>query len=427
MPQLLHLEGRDPHELLVRARGEYGPEVSVVRAERVRTGGLLGFFARETFELTLQVPEGAVPAAASPTGPPAGAAVPDALRAALDAEIADAAAARAEMIASASSQAAATDFSRELAEAAAEHVPPHREFVPASFPAAEPAAVVVGRADAVAPAPPVSPEETVEHGTEASLAAEAAVVAEPRPVEADTPRAGVVLHPWGVTRDLVQVVTEGPTVTELLALGVPARLMGPQHGLESRVPLIEMVARLGATSPARPEPGDVIVVAGPPARALQVAGQVATWMDMPVTSVILAGEFEPIRGHGRRVRTEAAARAVRRRAEESAREGLPIIVALGVVPGRRGAREAAPLIAAIEADSTWAVVDASSRGAAFDGGLAALQSVAAIDAVAAVGLARAQAPAALLDASVPIAWMDGLPASPVVWAALLAERVASPV
>ena len=48
-----------------------------------------------------------------------------------------------------------------------------------------------------------------------------------------------------------------------------------------------------------------------------------------------------------------------------------------------------------------------------------------IDALAAVNIADAQAPCAMLDASLPVAWMDGLPAAGVVWAALLGERIAA--
>ena len=48
-----------------------------------------------------------------------------------------------------------------------------------------------------------------------------------------------------------------------------------------------------------------------------------------------------------------------------------------------------------------------------------------IDGLAAVNVSDAQAPCAMLDASLPVAWMDGLPAAGVVWAALLAERIAA--
>ncbi len=147
-------------------------------------------------------------------------------------------------------------------------------------------------------------------------------------------------------------------------------------------------------------------------------------MGLDEESLILAGECEAIRGHGRRVRTEAAARATRARANEAAAEGVPVIVALGIAPGRRGATAAIPLLSAFEADKAWFAVDAGeAHGVA--SAMEPLAVGARLDAIAAVGVGRSQAPAALLDAELPVAWMDGLPASPTVWGALLAERVAA--
>ncbi|RMI03554.1 hypothetical protein EBM89_19210, partial [Cellulomonas triticagri] len=49
---------------MVHVRAEFGPTARIVRAERVRTGGVAGFFARERYELTIDVPDGPAPAAA---------------------------------------------------------------------------------------------------------------------------------------------------------------------------------------------------------------------------------------------------------------------------------------------------------------------------------------------------------------------------
>ena len=57
MSQRLLLEGSDLAELMAHVQAEFGPGARVVRAERVRTGGVAGFFARERFELTVDVPE----------------------------------------------------------------------------------------------------------------------------------------------------------------------------------------------------------------------------------------------------------------------------------------------------------------------------------------------------------------------------------
>jgi hypothetical protein len=53
----LLLEGDDLEALLERARSEGGPDARIVRAEKVRQGGVLGFFAKERFEVALEVPD----------------------------------------------------------------------------------------------------------------------------------------------------------------------------------------------------------------------------------------------------------------------------------------------------------------------------------------------------------------------------------
>ena len=57
MPTRLLLDGDDLPELMIRIREEMGPAARVVKAERIRTGGFAGFFAREHYELTVEVPD----------------------------------------------------------------------------------------------------------------------------------------------------------------------------------------------------------------------------------------------------------------------------------------------------------------------------------------------------------------------------------
>ena len=72
MPTQLQLEGAELEPLLDRVRSELGPGARIVQAEKVRTGGVAGFFARQRFELTVELPDdadqGTAPApAAAPT------------------------------------------------------------------------------------------------------------------------------------------------------------------------------------------------------------------------------------------------------------------------------------------------------------------------------------------------------------------------
>jgi hypothetical protein len=55
----LRLEGPDLPSLLDQVRAEYGPGARVVHAERIRRGGVGGFFARERYHLEVEVHEAA--------------------------------------------------------------------------------------------------------------------------------------------------------------------------------------------------------------------------------------------------------------------------------------------------------------------------------------------------------------------------------
>ena len=56
MPRLL-LEGKSITALLAQVRAEHGDDVTIVAAEKVRSGGIGGFFARESYALTVEVEE----------------------------------------------------------------------------------------------------------------------------------------------------------------------------------------------------------------------------------------------------------------------------------------------------------------------------------------------------------------------------------
>ena len=59
MPSTRRFEGRDLDAVLARVHAEVGDTGTIVRAERVRRGGLAGFFSRETFEVEVEMDDGA--------------------------------------------------------------------------------------------------------------------------------------------------------------------------------------------------------------------------------------------------------------------------------------------------------------------------------------------------------------------------------
>lgn len=58
MPTQLQLEGPDLESLLARVKSELDPTARIVRAEKVRSGGIAGFFARQRFEISVEIEDG---------------------------------------------------------------------------------------------------------------------------------------------------------------------------------------------------------------------------------------------------------------------------------------------------------------------------------------------------------------------------------
>ncbi|NAZ77949.1 hypothetical protein GTQ99_21425, partial [Kineococcus sp. T13] len=100
MSMHLLLEGPDLQELLAQVREEHGGAARVVRAERIRSGGVAGFFTKERYEVTVEVEgaaaDGSVDGAGEQPAARSGAAEDGEEREALDFEALLAAADRAE-------------------------------------------------------------------------------------------------------------------------------------------------------------------------------------------------------------------------------------------------------------------------------------------------------------------------------------------
>ena len=422
MPTRLLLEGADLAELMVHVRAEFGPTARIVRAERVRTGGLAGFFARERYELTIDVPD----APAAPTtgllrrrgvsvaAAGAGAGGIDALLAAADA--ADAgldgfgppgsdvlAPARTGAVPEApprvsTGEEAFASVLEQMRAMTGAVAPDHHLEVPPAADAAVPAPRAAGRADAAG--------RTFEPAAPPVLPAPAPAPA----VERVLPAAGAASG--GVPRDA------------LAELGVPAALLAAVG--DGPVELARLLAAVPAAPPVPRDPGTVLVVAGPPEDAARVAELLA--LRGGSGPVVLAGDAEAgpgAAGAGAGVaarRLTTAAAAARWRAELSGGDGVTV-VALGVRPGRAREDAAAELLAALAPDQAWGVVDARSKTRDCARWIAGVGARRPLDALAVGGLFDTSEPGTVLGLGVPVAWIDGVPASRVAWAAALGEHL----
>ncbi|NMR20552.1 hypothetical protein [Cellulomonas fimi] len=507
MPTRLLLDGEDLASLVRRVCAEMGPDAVIVKAERVRTGGIGGFFAKEHFELTVEVPEPRPriprrrPVVAPAPGPAAAPAV--GLSALIDAadaaEVHDAAPRVSTDAATFASVLASIDDMADVpggahagveGRLAATPVVEHQGArriedlgVVGAAGAAGPVGAAVSAVDATAVAgvdagatpggeaagaPALPPARFAPRGAVVTPVAFDPIRAG-IPTQAGAPESGAT-EPAGAADEVgaaeeagaadevggtdgsgasaaAGAVGPGPGSTSaatpdgaprppdgaprppggdrraLLALGVPSALLG-DGPLDEPLPLSSLLASMTRPPTLLRTSGAIVAVVGEKAEALAVATQMAGRLRLDPHDVVLAGEMQPVAGHGRRLLSPSAAARYRARVTDGEQVS---IVALGVGPGAEDRRAAAELLAELGADQTWAVLDARRKAADLRAWMAAVGGAVAggggFDAVAAASVHETQEPGTVLGLGTPVGWIDGLPATPVVWAALLSERL----
>lgn len=372
MAERLLLEGSDLAGLIVRVREELGPGARIVRAEKVRSGGFGGFFARERYELTIDVPDVA-PAPRRRFVRPTAASLDDLLEAADRAE---------------------------------------RTGAPL-------AVVPAGAAPAVAPLPATDAPDSAATSTQVSTASArfAAVLDQVRALAEVPPPADVEVPaapPTGPTSALLPLPdahrspeADEPLRAALTAAGVPAALLA-----QTPLTLAGVLAQLPTAPPPPRSSGQVLVLVGPALDAEETADLLAHRWGLPPNAVVRCGPG-----------AMSSAAATSRWRATAPREDHPWIVVVGVRDERLDREQAASLVAAARPDQVWAVVDARTKPEDTAHALGQLGRQRAADALAVRGLFDTRAPGTVLGLGLPIALADGVPASPVVWAALLGQDV----
>ena len=413
MSRRLLLEGSDLESLMIRVRAELGPRARVVKAERVRSGGVGGFFAKERFELTVDVPDDApVGMRARPahraSAIPMAAAAP--VAAGTDSE---------------SVTAVGLDALLAAADAADRHGSDAR---------------VLDETGA-----PVESELSTEQDTFATVldsvrqlayettAADAAARSATR-AGGHTGGAGAGLGSGPVLRgevlaktvtpaEFVHVRRNGATLAELESVGVPRRILARLPPTQGRYTLSEVLAYVPrAPEPVR-DPAAVVVVAGQGEAVVSAAVVLARRLGVADSQIALAGRLAPHTGYGPWVLTSVSARRLRAATVEVE---SPLVVALGVGTDASDWAIASALGAAFDPDQVWAVVEADRNVLDVRRWMAATSEIRRYDAIIASNVASTSAPAAILDFDTPVGIIDTLPATAPVWAALLSEHLSDP-
>lgn len=395
MPETLYVEGPGRDEVIARIRNDFGYTATITDVKRIRRGGVLGFFAREFTSVAfhLNEPAAAELEPAEPVLDPEPDSPPPTLEELLErADEADgdgrpSAAAAVRPSPAAPAEPARTMSSDDVfAELLAQIVAAEEESVAESVTEAAPTEAPeapVDAADLIVRARPTHPEPR-------------------RPAESS---ARVRLE----------------MISELRSVGVPVAI-GPDEGETNLYRAIEQIVEGLPPAPAAPSrAGDVVVLAGtadqldaavPIIAKLARASSTAVWR----AGAQLSGE-RTLNGPA-----EAAQRAL------EMRTALTASVVVVELERARSAAEpfdwSAQVIAAVAPTALWVAVDAGRKT---EDVRAELAHLGPIDALIVSGVADTSSPATVWDLDLPIAIVDGRPATRGTWSGLLFDALESGV
>jgi len=396
---LQRCEGKNLESVLEEVRSRFGDTVTIVEANRLRKGGVGGFFAKERFEVVVDVVDG------DDHGGPA-----------------DGQGSATQLPADFGLQ-ATEDFCERLlsmADGVNDHEPAP---APAPVSTEQPSfsAVLNSITRHMETEPAVSPAEP---GSRLFLRPPAAGI------RAAVPAPATILSSAGPTvREPVAEPKPGVDSRALARIGLPEDLRraaltspAPADGTDPSLWLIKLLADLPQPEPMPRGRGAVIVVAGARDAALDLARSIADDLGLDDESLLIAspgytGRARPIPGHRRLHDAEAASEARR----SWRRRPRPTVVAVEAPTGKPG-QWARQVIDALEPTMVWAAVDATRKPEdLFEWS----EQLGGFDALAVSGTENTVSPAAVLQCGIPVGRLEGRAATPVLWASMLAPRLAA--
>ncbi|MEX2290972.1 MAG: hypothetical protein WD794_11695 [Mycobacteriales bacterium] len=479
----MQLEGPDLEALLARVKNELGAGARIVRAEKVRTGGIAGFFAKQRFEVSVEVGDAPATVADKPADRPLSLLeladqVSDSEHSGLSlqsrteptpAPTVTPAAAPAEPAGSPTASGAGRSFASVLASLEAmtgtgpSAIPLLSAPQPAAAPVAAPVAVapvtLEGTVEAAqGPAPADRPAAdlgildranahvSTEGSTFAALLANLDAAAGTPPAA----RAGTAVPQFLEPRPVAPVIIPAARTSEDALLTAPVAL--PVNLPFGRAPgastLGGQLARLGLPAYLQPfgtddalypallkslgglpevpalvnRAGAVLAVVGPLPQSLETARAMARELGLPVASAVVLAT-------SRRTLTDLPERQVLRDVDSAEtcrttwrRRRNLTIVAIDAPMTSAGAVQARAYLSALDASATWGAVEATRKS--YDVGAFA-RAVGGFDALALSAVDETSDPAAVLELGIPVARLGEQPATPSSWAALLTGRVAA--
>jgi hypothetical protein len=214
-----------------------------------------------------------------------------------------------------------------------------------------------------------------------------------------------------------------PVIRNLISVGMPERMAAQITGGDTYAGVLTALAARPA-APAIPDaPGEILVLAGDLDHAVPIGKDLLQQAGIDQSHLLLAGPSGAGTGlHSSRVMPDVKAAAAR--AEKLQTSDSAWIVVLDAPVGRTDPIWVNDMCDAIGATAVWAVVDATRKTADT---ARHLRTLGEVEALVVHNVESTADPATVLGLDVPIFSMDGKPATPHAWAAMLCARIAADV
>jgi hypothetical protein len=424
-PLRLLLEGPDLHTLLDQIRREYGAEARIVQAEKVRRGGVGGFFAHERFHIQVEVSQMKGTSVASPGrgGSPVKSVMDlvDRLNREEEALRMDVIDSPQPVGSSSVSSASAFTSAVQSAPPAWPANPPQALIRPSSAFSAPVSTQSASFADVMSRLEqsidsPMLARASASSESNASVAAGAQQSAAPTRATSESPQA---------PKDRVRSpLSSGAQMAERAT-----RMGVPPHVLAGIVDQTDVYRRLLAWVESRPTapmivsaPGQVIAVVGEATAAMRVASALALEVGVDQSAIHLAVPASST-GHDvnvGRLLSDVSDIAMRRERWQHSVASTIVVVEAALPPAAQGWLNA--VVPALAPTFTWAVAQASTK---VNDVVSWASVIGDVDALALVNVPATGDPAAALAGPLAVGLLDGQRATVTRWMAMLtngAER-----
>jgi hypothetical protein len=225
------------------------------------------------------------------------------------------------------------------------------------------------------------------------------------------------------THPVLRSVHNDPVVNNLISVGMPEQMAAQITGGDTYAGVLSALASRSASPGVPDAAGEILVLAGDLSHTVPIGRRLLEQIGVDPSHLLLAGLSGAGTGlHSSRVLHDPKTAAAR--AEKLQSSDAPWLVVLDAEVGATDPIWVNDMCDAMGATALWAVVDATRKAADTARHLRTLGDV---EALVVHSVELTADPGTVLGLDLPIFSLDGKPATPHAWAAMLCARIAADV